>query len=119
MQLSESSGLKVKVKFMSFVACAAPKMPPISPDGRLLPEHEELFRMKMELVFQIAKKHGHKSLILGAWGCGAFGCPPRHVAEIFGEVIDRCRDDFDIVFAVTGGNYDHFEPLCNIFSAFD
>jgi uncharacterized protein (TIGR02452 family) len=98
---------------VSFVACAAPKMPPIGPDGRLLPEDEALFRTKIELVFDIAMKHGHRSVVLGAWGCGAFGCPPRHVAEIFGGVIERLPENaFEcIVFAVPGGNYNFFEQL--------
>jgi uncharacterized protein (TIGR02452 family) len=96
---------------MSFVACAAPKMPSVGLDGRLLPEDEDIFTRKIELVLEIAMKHRHRTVVLGAWGCGAFGCPPRHVAEIFGRAIERLPEDaFDrIIFAVPGGHYNFFE----------
>ena len=107
--ISDSAG--GRNKFMSFVACAAPKMPSVGLDGRLLPEDEEIFARKIELVLEIAMKHRHRTVVLGAWGCGAFGCPPRHVAEIFCRAIQRLPDDaFDrIVFAVPGGHYNFFE----------
>jgi uncharacterized protein (TIGR02452 family) len=97
----------------SFVACPGLKMPPTGPDGRLLEPDADLLRKKVELIFQIARDNGHRSLVLGALGCGAFGCPPRHVAGIFRDVIRseavRCSGIRRVVFAITGANRGFFE----------
>ena len=31
---------------------------------------------------------GHKHLVLGAWGCGAFGGDPVVVADVFAELLE-------------------------------
>ena len=54
------------------------------------------------IVLEIAAKHGHRVLVLGAWGCGVFRNDPRHVAETFRAHLDtRYAGAFDrVVFAV-------------------
>lgn len=61
---------------------------------------------KIQALLAIAAEHGHRVLVLSAWGCGAFGCPPKHVAEIFHRVLRRYDGVFSrVVFAVLGRNY--------------
>jgi uncharacterized protein (TIGR02452 family) len=51
-------------------------------------------------VLTVAAAHGHRRLVLGAWGCGVFGNVPQVVAEAFGAALNRI-DRFDhVVFAV-------------------
>ena len=38
---------------------------------------------KVASVLGTAAAFGHKSLVLGAWGCGAFGNPPEVVSRAF------------------------------------
>ena len=112
--VSSSYRMKNARTTMSFVACPGVKMPPIGPDGRMLDDDALLTRRKIELIFQIARDNGHDSLVLGALGCGAFGCPPRHVAEIFRDVLrsDSCSHSFSrVVFAVLGANCGFFDEI--------
>ncbi len=75
-------------------------------------------RVRMRTVLQAAKASGLPHLVLGAWGCGAFGNPPYPVANLFREQL--CSPEFrgafgKVVFAVIDpkgaqdGNFDTFE----------
>ncbi|MCW1884803.1 TIGR02452 family protein [Luteolibacter flavescens] len=60
-------------------------------------------------VLGVARAHGHRNLLLGAWGCGVFGNDPRMVAGAFKEWIDgpTFAGAFDqVVFAVFDGTED-------------
>jgi len=48
----------------------------------------------MRSIFKIALNHKHDCIVLGAFGCGAFRNPPRHIAELFKMVLQ----DFDGLF---------------------
>jgi uncharacterized protein (TIGR02452 family) len=66
-------------------------------------EIEGVMRGRMERVLRVARLHGHEHLILGAWGCGAFGNDGQMVAGLFGEALrGRHRGAFaEVVFATT------------------
>lgn len=51
-------------------------------------------------VLQVAASHGHTNIILGAWGCGAFGNDPVMVAEAFRAALTRVPVFSQICFAV-------------------
>jgi uncharacterized protein (TIGR02452 family) len=57
-------------------------------------------------ILKIAAKNGHKNIILGAWGCGAFGNDPTTVSMIFSEVLKDVPAFEHVCFAV----YDTREP---------
>ena len=42
---------------------------------------------RLERVLWVAARHGHRSLILGAWGCGVFGNDPAMVGELFARAL--------------------------------
>ena len=70
-------------------------------------EHSEIeptmFR-RMEKVLSLAVLHGHRRLVLGAWGCGVFKNDPARVAALFHHhlVEGVFRGAFEkVVFAVT------------------
>ncbi len=44
--------------------------------------HELLFR-RISKILSVAQSNGHDSLVLGAWGCGAFGNDGHQVAGLF------------------------------------
>ena len=43
--------------------------------------------VRVRRVLSIAARHGHAAVVLGAWGCGAFGCHPDDVAPAFAEAL--------------------------------
>jgi uncharacterized protein (TIGR02452 family) len=52
-------------------------------------------------VLAVAAAHGHRTLVLGAWGCGVFRNDPAVVAEAFAGQFARAQGNFDhVVFAV-------------------
>ena len=106
---------------LSFVAVPAIAHPDLTRDGLLTDAMADLTRQKMRTIFRIAAHHDHDALVLGAFGCGAFRNPPRHIALLFKEVMQdpefasRFRK---IVFAILedrnaprGGNLQPFREV--------
>ena len=65
----------------------------------------ETFIRRIRIMLGIAAQNGYRNLILGAWGCGAFGNKPEDVAEYFRQVLidegyGRCFDN--VCFAIYG-----------------
>lgn len=82
---------------VAFVAAAALRNPPLV-DGALAPEAFQETKEKIRQVFRVALLKGHDSMVLGAWGCGAYGNPNRCVARAFREVLCG-EDEFKRAFA--------------------
>jgi uncharacterized protein (TIGR02452 family) len=75
---------------------------------RLRPEDERRLADKVRTMLQIAAAHGHDCVVLGASGCGAWKCPPDHVAEIFAGVVAEYDGAFRaVVFAILKNADDH------------
>jgi len=54
-------------------------------------------------VLGVAHHHGHEALVLGAWGCGAFGNDGNMIAQLFKQALaENYRGAFQkVVFAIT------------------
>ena len=89
-------------------------------DGRLSDCAVAITKNKIRTIYRIGILHGHDSLVLGAWGCGAFGNPPEQMAQLFIDVLNE--DEFrgrykDIRFAIIedhnskGRNYQTFKNV--------
>jgi uncharacterized protein (TIGR02452 family) len=88
----------------TFVTAAAPNLGAIV---RNQPEDAAdvpaVLRHRARRVLQVAAAHGHRTLVLGAWGCGVFRNDPPTVADAFADAL-REVDRFDrVVFAVRDG----------------
>lgn len=89
---------------VDMLTCAAPMFlgnGPTIPDGDL----QHLFERRIRNILEVAIEHQAQTLVLGAFGCGAFGNPPRVVAAAFGACLEseRYRGAFEnVVFAVPG-----------------
>lgn len=63
-------------------------------------------------ILHVAKINNHKNIILGAWGCGAFGNDPEKISSIFYEALDDFAFE-NVYFSIYDNRKD--EKLFNIF----
>lgn len=54
---------------------------------RLDDKMAEKTKRKIATMLNMALENGHDSIVLSAFGCGAFANPPSHIAKLFHEVI--------------------------------
>lgn len=86
----------------------------LTPEGHMPEEAKTITRNKIRTIFRIGLKHGHDSLVLGAFGCGAFHNPPLEMAQLFKEVMleDEFRDRYRlIVFPIFSDHNDRSNNL--------
>ena len=58
-------------------------------DGNLPENAKNIYRNKIRTIFRIGLLKGHDSLVLGAFGCGAFHNPPLEMAHLFKEIMEE------------------------------
>ena len=77
----DEHGLLPKPYLASFITSAAPLTKHLHPEE--LVHIPEILRERIRKILSVAQAHGHDSLVLGAWGCGAFGNDGNQVAALF------------------------------------
>jgi uncharacterized protein (TIGR02452 family) len=60
-------------------------------DSNALPDIEKVLRQRAGYVLAVAQDNGHRSLLLGAWGCGVFRNDANMVADAFGQWLESPR----------------------------
>ncbi len=100
---------------LSFITCAAPVAYDVGQ-----PLAGELLHRRVVRVLAIARAYQYSTLVLGAWGCGAFGNDPARTAGDFrGALEGEFAGAFsDVVFAITDWSPERrtLGPFCEIFS---
>ena len=61
---------------------------------------DEVFVRRIRKILIAAQKIGVNKIVLGAWGCGAFGQDPRVVGKAFAKVLKKQNAFDDVVFAI-------------------
>ena len=75
----------------------------LSRESNALPRIEATLQRRAGLVLAVAAGNGHRTVLLGAWGCGVFRNDPTLVADAFGKWLesDKFANAFDrAVFAI-------------------
>ena len=92
------AGITVPWWPLDVITCAAPFAPAIGSERA-----SELLRLRIHRVLAIAAAHDYDSLVLGAWGCGAFGNDPFRTAFDFREALEGpfAGRFSDVTFAIT------------------
>lgn len=102
---------------VSVLTCAAPYM------GRQTyidyDRLKNVFKKRIRNIFEVAVDNSVDTLILGAFGCGAFKNPPRLVAEAFDEVLKEGYSNLfsNIIFAIkkTSQNCPNYNAFKEVF----
>ena len=99
----------------SFATCAAPYAPRVGQ-----PRSGDLLARRIRRLLAVARAYGFDALVLGAWGCGAFGNGPVRTARDFKEALEG---EFDgafrqVTFAITDWSPDRrfLRPFRDAFS---
>jgi len=93
---------------VTFLTVAAPNLAAIRRNQpELAAEVPAILRRRARRVLAVAAAHGHRRIVLGAWGCGVFGNDPATVAVAFAEALTAHPMEH-VVFAVLGPNRDEF-----------
>ena len=97
---------------ITVITAAAPRRPYTI--GGVIKDSQVLTQIgvKMRKILQAAC--GCDVLILGAWGCGAFRCPPQHMAELM--FCELKQVDYEVQFVVKD-NPEFLEKLKTCVSA--
>lgn len=107
--------------FVSVITAPAPNSGPFLRDKpEATEELDKTFRRRWRNVLRITRDQGVKRLLLGAWGCGAFGGDPIQASRAAKQAIARDGGGIDeIVFAIPGkgrqskANLDAFRDTFN------
>ena len=97
------------VKYVDVITCPAPC-------GGV--NTENVLMRRMEKIIKVAYAHKVTHLILGAWGCGAFGQNPVVVANCFKSVLDKYPVFDSVIFAIRNCGLDRYNKTSNNYSIF-
>jgi uncharacterized protein (TIGR02452 family) len=86
---------------LSFLTAAAPNRGAIvANQPHLVDSVAAAVQVRAERVLRVAAAHGHRALVLGAWGCGVFANSPGVVAAAFRSALAQVPAFDRVVFAV-------------------
>ena len=97
---------------IDIITIAALKDPETDSKGHMTAWAKSITKEKIRTMLNLAIYWENDSLVLGAFGCGAFANPPEDVATLFKEVLNESeyKDKFEkIVFAVLDDGNSHRE----------
>lgn len=98
---------------LSFLTCAAPYAPTV-------PNAADLLKKRIHRVLSVATIYGYETLVLGAWGCGAFANDPTRTAEDFREALETKFSGYflKVLFAITDWSPDRrfLGPFRDVFN---
>ena len=80
-------------------------------------EITNIFRRRIRRIFSLAADKNAEVLILGAFGCGAFGNSPTAVASVFKEVIPefaKCFETIEFAVFTTPGNDENYRVFSSV-----
>ncbi|MDX6744100.1 TIGR02452 family protein [Actinocorallia sp. A-T 12471] len=81
----ESGALLTDPYEVAFITSPAPNRGALAPDVDV----SGALRTRAAKVLALAAAEGHRTLVLGAWGCGVFRNDPGEVADVWADLLDN------------------------------
>jgi len=80
-------------------------------------EIKSIMKKRIDKLLMLSANNDHKTLILGAWGCGVFQNDPNMIAGLFSELLkEKYKGVFEkVVFAIYAKNKKFIEAFRNEF----
>lgn len=80
-------------------------------------EIEGIMKIRIDKLLGLSALNNHKTLILGAWGCGVFQNDPQMIAQLFSELLNtKYQGVFEkVVFSIYAKNKKFIEAFQNEF----
>jgi uncharacterized protein (TIGR02452 family) len=100
---------------LGFVTCAAPYAPALGQ-----PASGDLLQKRIERLLDVAGAYAYDTLVLGAWGCGAFANDPARTARDFRSALEAREGVFrEVVFAIADWSKErrYLGPFRDLFRA--
>lgn len=92
--------------YVDIISSAAVRATGICCGTQLSPLHAQIMLSKIHNLFHTAAYYGYTHLVLSAWGCGGFECPPEHISRLFKKVLETYAGRFaEVTFAIWDENY--------------
>lgn len=83
---------KAEHYYVNIVSAAMLRFPDVDKDGLVNVRDEEMVMEKMRAVMRVLVTKGVSRIVLGAWGCGAYGNPVQAVARAWMRVLLGIND---------------------------
>lgn len=112
--INNQLGHSITHKKVSFIGGAAPNINGMKSSGKTINEKYvyEILKNRIRGLLSFAELNNHKTLIVGAWGCGVFGLDPEKVANLYKECIESQSYSGLIVFSILDiQQYDLFKTI--------
>lgn len=94
--------------YTNVISVSAMIRPEYDPITLMIPKKQvHIVKGKIRSILRIALLNGHTKLVLGAFGCGAFANPPKHISQLFKQVLneEEFKNSFEeICFAILDDN---------------
>jgi uncharacterized protein (TIGR02452 family) len=98
---ADNGQLLEKPYMSSFLTAAAPNRGAIALNQpQSLGTVTATLRRRATRVLAVASAHGHRDVILGAWGCGVFRNEPAEVADAFAVALAEVPHFDRVIFAI-------------------
>jgi uncharacterized protein (TIGR02452 family) len=110
----EFTGKHIDPFKISVVTCPAPYYHSVKDPSEI----ERIYNSRINVILSVMQENGHKDIVLGAWGCGAFGNDPILIAKAFRKALRLKKYTFENVYFPIYGRESNFDAFVNEFNGY-